>query len=140
MRRLIKRAGYRSRNQFIKRCGFDPQTVYRWETGEFLPKWDAILVMCDALGVSADVLMGRAAEEPTAAPKVFYDWIDSRQPSLPQGVRETLERATFAGGEPDARDYDLLYRTLVKAPPPTAEPQERDEPKSDVRRKFQSKS
>lgn len=58
LRASIAKAGFKSRNQFLKAAGLDPMTVYRWETGKVSsPNFDLLRPVADMLSVSVDYLL-----------------------------------------------------------------------------------
>jgi len=56
-----------TQQQLADACGIDPSTVSKWEKGVQLPPSNVLPALCDALGVTADYLLGRT-DDPAAPP------------------------------------------------------------------------
>lgn len=47
-----------TQKKFAELCGVKQSCVSKWERGETLPDAQTIVIICEVLGVSADLLLG----------------------------------------------------------------------------------
>lgn len=92
---LWRMRGFPSKAEFCRYAGLEPITVRRWERGETRPRAAQLEVLADALGVSSDVILGRAPM-PDSLPRVAIDEASDAIDELRATLAETSRPLTAA--------------------------------------------